>query len=97
MVKEASATEDPSVNAGTKPGKGKKNALKKLDNSLKLLRCLNDTTSRDEPSKYEGDSTSYDASANVGQKLTQFTSTFPFTIKCAGSEPSRYQHSFTVS
>ena len=68
-----------------------------MDQSLKLLKSLNDTFSRDESSKYEEGSTKYEAPAAEYQELKPSTSNFPSTMKSAASEPSKYQHSNTGS
>ena len=86
-----------SVIAETDQGKRKKNAVEKMDQSLKLLKSLNDTFSRDESSKYEEGSTKYEAPAAGYQELKPSTSNFPSTRKSAASEPSKYQHSNTGS
>ena len=97
VVEESSEARKVSVNAETDQGKRKKNAVKKMDQSLKLLKSPNDTFSRDESSKYEEGSTKYKAPAAEYQELKPSTSIFPSTMKSAASEPSKYQNSNTGS
>ena len=97
VVEESSEARELSVNAETDQGKRKKNAVEKMDQSLKLLKSLNYSFSRDESSKYEEGSTKYEAPAAEYQELKPSTSNFPSTMKSAASEPSKYQHSNTGS
>ena len=97
MAEKSSGTHDILADAETDQGKRKKNAVEKMDQSLKLLRSLNDTFSRDESSKYEEGSTKYEAPGAEYQELKPSTSNFPSTMKSAASEPSKYQHSNTGS
>ena len=97
VAEESSETHDILADAETDQGKRKKNAVEKMDQSLKLLRSLNDTFSRDESSKYEEGSTKYEAPGAEYQELKPSTSDFPSTMKSAASEPSKYQHSNTGS
>ena len=64
-----------------------------MDQSLKLLKSLNDTFPKDQSSKYEEGCTKYNALADVSPELKQSTSNFPCTIKSAASEPFKYQRS----
>ena len=53
VFEEGSATLNLSANAETDHDGRKRSAVEKVDQSLKLLRSLNDTISRDESSKFE--------------------------------------------
>ena len=97
VVEENSEPRELSLNAETDQGERKKNAVEKMDQSLKLLKSLNYTFSRDESSKYEEGSAKYEAPADKSQELKSSTSKFPSTMKNAASEPSKYQHSNTGS
>ena len=97
IAEERSETHNISTNPETDLSKRKKSAVEKMDQSLKLLKSFNDTISRDESSKYEESSTKYEAPAHVSQQLKPSTSNFPSTMKSAGSEPWKYQHSNTGS
>ena len=89
VVVKGSERHNLSANTDKDQDKSKKNAVKKLDQSLKFLKSLNDTFPRDESTKYEGGFTKYANRADVSQELKQSTSNFPSTIKCAASEPSK--------
>ena len=55
---------------------------------------LNDTTSRDETTKFERDSTYFDAPADLSRELKQSTKKFlSTTMKKEASGPSKYQQS----
>ena len=82
MAEESSETQECSANA---------------DQSLKPLKSLKDTFSRDESTKLEEGSVKNNAPADVSHELKQSTSNFPSTMKSAASEPSKYQHSNTGS
>ena len=97
IAEEQSETHNISTNPGTDQSKRNKSAVEKMDQSLKLLKSFNDTISRDESSKYEESSTKYEAPAHVSQQLKPSTSNFPSTMKSAGSEHWKYQHSNTGS
>ena len=94
---ESSEARDRSANVKTDQNECKKNAVKKMDQSLKLLKSLDDTFSRDESTKYVEGTTMYNAPADGNHELKQSTSNFPSTMKSAASEPSKYQHSNTGS
>ena len=93
VLEEGSANLNLSANAQTDHDGRKRSAVEKMDQSLKLLKSLNDLILRDESSKYERDSTNYDAPADESRELKQSTSKFLSTIKSAASEPAKYQQS----
>ena len=64
VFKENSTVLNLSANAETDHDGRKRSAVERMDQSLKLLKSLNDTISRDESSKYERDFTNYDAPAD---------------------------------
>ena len=63
MFEEGSATLNLSANAETDDD-GRKRSVDKKDQSLKFLKSLNETFSRDESSKHDRESTTYDAPAD---------------------------------
>ena len=69
VAEERSKARDLSPNVETDQDKRKKNAVEKTNQSLKLLKSLNDTFSRDESTKYEEGSTKYNAPADVSHEL----------------------------
>ena len=93
VAEASSETHDLSAITETDQGKRKKNAVEKMDQSLILLKSLNDTFPKDHSSKYEESSTKYNAPADVSLELKQFTSNFSSTIKSAASESFKYQRS----
>ena len=80
---DSSATQNLLANAGTDHDGCEKSAVEKMDQSLKLLRSLNDTTSRDESSRFERDSMNYDAPSEVSRELKQSTSKWLSEMKSA--------------
>ena len=61
IAEERSETQNPLTYPETHQGKRKKTAVEKMDQSLKFLKSLIDTISRDVSSKYEESSSKYEA------------------------------------
>ena len=83
VVEASSETHGLSASIETDQGIDKKNAVEKMDQSLKLLQSPIDTISRDESTKNEEGSTKYSAPAAISHELMQSSSNSPSKEKCS--------------